>query len=339
MFRAARALRKLSPGVAARQVHLLVMSTAISVSGLPAPRIQLAIALVCVASLSFSLIFAAVKFLGAGYSPFQVLMLRYAIGLAIALPFVLRIGRSAWTTARPRSHVLRATWGVLSTLCMFFAVTRMPLATITALSFSMPLFLTALSLPLLGERVGWHRVTATVVGFCGVLIVLGPPGDLNWVALIGLAGALFYSLAVISIRQLSVSEPSVRIFLFYALANIVICGAVAPWVWVAPSPFDWALFALIGSLGSVAQYCFIVAYRYAPASVIAPFDYSQLLFAPVIGYSLWQELPTTQALIGGGLITASGLFIWWRERQLAAQAGTKHADPGTATVPPRKPAD
>lgn len=286
-------------------------------TGLPQPRVPLAIALACAAALSFAVIFAAVKFLGSGYSPIQVLFLRYAIGLVIGLPFLLRIGRTAWKTDHPQSHVLRAIWGILSTLCMFYAVTRMPLATVTALSFSMPLFLTALSMPLLGERVGWRRVTATAAGFIGVLIVVGPPGDLNWIALIGLGGALFYALAVISIRQLAASEPSARIFLWYALANVVLCGAALPWVWVTPSAFEWALFALIGSLGSVAQYCFIVAYRYAPASVIAPFDYSQLLFALVIGLVLWQELPTNRSLIGGTVITVAGLFIWWRERYLA----------------------
>ena len=287
----------------------------------PAPaRVGAAIALVCVAALTFSAMFAAVKFLDGRYSPMQVLLLRYGIGFVLSLPFILRAGAGAWRTSRPGAHAVRATFGLVSTVLMFYAVTQMPLATATAISFSMPLFLTLLSMPLLGERVGWRRATATAVGFAGVLIVVDPGGDLNWAAALALMSALFYALAVISVRQLSGSEPAVRIYFYYNVANILVCGAAMPWLWVEPTPLHWAIFIGIGGLGAIAQYCFLCAYRLASASIVAPFDYAQILFALLLGYLVWAELPRAQSFLGGGVIVVSGLYILYRETRLARAA-------------------
>ncbi len=284
-------------------------------------RVGFAIGVICCASLFFAMLFACVKLLGAGYSPFQVLLMRYIIGLAVSLPFLWRTGPALWQTDRPFGHVLRAVYGLAATFAMFYAVTRMPIATVTAISFAMPLFLTVLSVPLLQEPVGWRRAIAALVGFGGVLIIVNPGSGLNWVALIALGGAFFYAMAVVSIRQLSKREPANRIYFLYALANIAIAGAAMPWVWVTPTAKDWLIFLLIGTLGAVAQYGFLIAYRHAPATVLAPFDYTQILFALAIGYFVWAETPASQSFLGGVIIIASGFFIWWRERRLAARGG------------------
>lgn len=280
-------------------------------------RLGFAIGLICFAALMFAAMFACVKLLGSGYSPLQVLLMRYGFGLALSLPLLWRDGSALWRTDRPFGHVVRACYGLISTFAMFYAVTRMPIATVTAISFAMPLFLTVLSVPMLGESVGWRRVLAAFVGFGGVLLIVNPGSNLNLIALIALAGAFFYAMAVVAIRQLSRREPANRIYFLYALANITVTGAAMPWVWVTPSLEDWLIFLLIGALGAVAQYGFLVAYRYAPATVLAPFDYSQILFALAIGYIAWGETPAMQSFGGGAIIIASGLYIWWRERRLA----------------------
>ncbi len=296
------------------------MANRLASSGEPtAERIGLGIGLVCLSSLTFAVMFACVKFLDGRYSPLQVILLRNAIGLAVSMPVLWRAGRTVWVTDRPFAHGLRAMYGLLSTVLVFYAVTQLPLATVTAVTFTMPLFLTMLSMPLLGERVGIRRTTATLVGFAGVLIILDPGGEINIAAMAALASALFYALVVIAVRQLSVSEPAIRIFFYYTLANVLVCGAGMPWVWVTPDTIDWLVFLFIGTIGAAAQYCFVSAYRYAPASVIAPFDYSQILFALMVGYLVWGELPKTWSFVGGGIIVASGLYIWWRERRLAAR--------------------
>ncbi len=283
-------------------------------------RLGFAIGLVCFAAFTFAALFACVKLLGSGYSPLQVLFLRYGFGLAVSLPFLWRMGPQLWQTKRPFGHAVRAFYGLASSMALYYAVTRMPIATVTAISFAMPLFLTMLSVPLLKESVGWRRATAAVVGFGGVLIIVNPGSDLNEIALIALVGAFFYAMAVVSIRQLSMQEPAKRIFFLYAIANIIFAGATMPFVWVPPSLEDWVLFAVVGVLGAAAQYAFIVAYRHAPATVLAPFDYSQILFALGIGYLAWAETPEPQSFAGGAVIIASGIFIWWRERQLARRS-------------------
>ena len=285
-------------------------------SGAGSDRLGFAIAVICFASLTFSMMVACVKLLGAGYSPLQVLLMRYVFGLGLALPLLWREGSRLWRTDRPAGHVIRAIYGLLSTIAIFYAVTRMPIATVTAISFAMPLFLTVLSVPLLGESVGWRRATAAAVGFGGVLIIVQPGAGLNWIALVALAGAFFYAMAVVAIRQLSRREPASRIFFLYALANIVVAGAAMPFVWVSPSLQDWLIFAAVGGLGAVAQYAFLTGYRHAPATVLAPFDYTQILFALAVGYIAWGEVPAEASFFGGAIIVASGAYIWWRERQL-----------------------
>lgn len=280
-------------------------------------RLGFGIAALCFAALTFSMMIACVKLLGPDYSPLQVLLMRYVFGLAFCLPLFWREGSGLWRSERPWGHVIRAIYGLLSTFAMFYAVTRMPIATATAISFAMPLFLTVLSVPLLGESVGWRRATAAAVGFGGVLIIVQPGVDLNWIALVALGGAFFYAMAVVAIRQLTLREPASRIFFLYAIANIVVAGAAMPFVWVTPSLQDWLVFAGVGALGAIAQYAFLIAYRQAPAMVLAPFDYTQILFALAIGYFAWGEVPAAASFLGGSIIIGSGIFIWWRERRLA----------------------
>ena len=139
-------------------------------------RLGFAIAMVCVASLTFAMMFACVKLLGAGYSPFQVLLMRYGFGLALSMPLLWRAGPALWQTDSPFSHLIRAGYGIASTFTLFYAVTRMPIATVTAISFAMPLFLTVLSVPLLGETVGWRRALAEDVPSCVEICLAGIAG-------------------------------------------------------------------------------------------------------------------------------------------------------------------
>ncbi len=279
-----------------------------------------AILIVCIAGFTFWILFAMVKLLDGRYSPFQILLLRYGIGFGLSLPWLIRIGRPAVRTRRPAAHIVRAGYGLLSTVSLFYAVNHLPLGTVTALSYSMPLFVTALSWPMLGEPVGWRRTTATLIGFAGVLIIVNPGSDMNFCAVAAAASALFYALGAISIRRLSRSETTACIYVFYNVANIVVCGALMPWLWVEPTGQDWLIFLGIGLLGAGAQLGFLTAYRGAAASIIAPFDYLQIPFLLLIGYVVWDETPRTQSFAGGIIIIASGLYIWFRERRIAAAA-------------------
>ena len=278
-----------------------------------------AITIICAAGFTFSLMFAAVKLLDGRYSPFQILLLRYSIGFALSLPYLIRIGRPAIFTRRPLAHAVRAAYGILSTINLFIAVNHLPLGTVTALSYSMPLFLTLLSWPMLGEAVGWRRATATIVGFIGITIIVDPSSDTNLYAIAAVASAVFYALAAISVRQLSRSETTSCIYVLYNLANIVVCGTLMPWFWITPTLEDWIIFFCIGFLGAAAQLGFLIAYRSAAATIIAPFDYLQIIFLILIGYLIWNEIPRSQSILGASLIVFSGLYIWARERKLASK--------------------
>jgi len=124
---------------------------------------------------------------------------------------------------------------------------------------------------------------------------------------------------VVAVRKLSHSEPSIRIYVWYSLANVAFTGVAMPYVWIWPDLSDGLFLLGIGLLGTVSQYWFLMAYRYASATIIAPFDYVRLPFALALGYFIWNELPTNWAFVGSAIIIGSGIYIWWREKSLAAR--------------------
>lgn len=288
-------------------------------------RIGLGILLVSVSALGFAAMMAFIKHLDGRYSPMQLLFIRYGMGMILFLPIIWKAGREAWVTTKPAGHVTRAVYGLVSTLISFYVITKIPLATATTISFSMPLFLTLLSVPLLGEAVGWRRTAATLFGFTGILIIANPGGEPNPYMVLALGGAFLYAMAVTSVRKLSRTEPSIRIYVYYSMASVLIAGVTMPWLWVWPDGPDLMILLTIGVLGTVSQYWFLMAYRYAPATVIAPFDYTRLPFALGLGFFIWGELPSNWAFLGGAIIVASGFYIWWRERRLGLEGGKEGA--------------
>jgi drug/metabolite transporter (DMT)-like permease len=189
-----------------------------------------------------------------------------------------------------------------------------------------PIFLTALSVPLLGERVGIRRWSAVFAGFVGVLIMVRPgSGVLEWKALTAIAGAFFYALAMVSIRRLSRSEPAGSIVFYFTLFAMaaglftlplaaLLPDWIGPWVW--PDADGWAILIGIGLLGGTAQLTLTYAFKLAPVAVIAPFEYGSLVFGVVFGLLIWQEAPDRYILLGAALVIASGLYILYRETKL-----------------------
>ena len=183
----------------------------------------------------------------------------------------------------------------------------MPLADLTATQFVMPLFLTVLSVPLLGEAVGWRRATATIIGFGGVLVMLDPAGvgagGAGAVYLVAIASAFLYALAAIAMRQLGATEPAVRTA-FYFTAVSAVAGAIGClFEWADPTPREWLLLIGAGLVGGAGQYALVAAYAKAPATIIAPFDYSQLIWATALGFLVWGETPAAH-VFAGALVVA-----------------------------------
>lgn len=274
-----------------------------------------AILLMLGAVLQFQIMAALIKWLGPHYPLPQIVFFRSAIAMLPVLPMIWRAGGvSVLRTARPGAHALRALYGLSSMFLTFWAVAQMPLADYTALWFTMPILLTALSVPLLGEIVGIRRWTAVAIGFAGALLIAWPTGEtplLPAVCVVLAAG--IGALAMISIRRMSVTEPSTRIVFWYMSAAALVSAAMLPFSWVTPSWLDLGLLVAVGLVGGVAQILMTQAYRLAAPSVVAPFEYTALLWGVALGWLVWDVLPGGNVVIGAALVIVSGLYILYRE--------------------------
>ncbi len=273
----------------------------------------------------FAAMNAGVKLLSPHLRPVEIGFFRQFFSLApILWALARRGGVTILKTDLPMGHLFRGLIGNSAMIVSFLAVSWLPLADATALSFTSPLFVTALSAPLLGEAVGAHRWSAVAVGFAGV-IVLTHPGA-AWFAhgagagtAAGLIAGLMSALMMITIRQLSRTEQPVTIVFYFASIGVVVFGCLLPFFWVMPTKWEWAGLVAIGVLGGFSQLAMTGAYRHAPASTLAPFGYVSIVFSTMFGFAIWRELPGLRVLTGAAIVTGSGLYIIYREARRQAQ--------------------
>jgi drug/metabolite transporter (DMT)-like permease len=277
------------------------------------------IALMLASVFLFTAMDGVVKWLAPHY-PTAMLVFCRSLFAFVPLAFLLARsgGLAILKTERPYDHLLRAGIGFASLMGFFYSFGAMQLADVVAISFSAPLFMTALSVWLLGEEVRIFRWAAVAVGFVGVLLIVQPGGSaFQPVALVALGASVLYALAMIQVRKLSSTEAAPTIVFYFTLFSVAASGVQLPFVWIAPRPEDYPLLVTIGLLGGIAQLLMTQAYRFAPVSVIAPFDYTHMLWAVAIGWLVWSELPTAMTAAGSAVVVASGLFILYRETRRA----------------------
>ena len=280
-------------------------------------RTQIAVWLMLLGMLLFSMNDVLGKWLVGMYSPWQLLLIRSLAALAVLLPLMRRQGLlAAVTVDRPRLHLLRTVLATIEVACFYFAVIYLPLADVMAFYLAAPIFVAAMSPFLLGERVGWRRWTAILVGFVGVLIALGPSASsFALPALLSIAGSFFFSLMIVTTRALG-SAPD-RVLVFWQTIGALVAGlAISPFVWVPPTARDYALLAVLGVVSLGAHFCVNRSLKLAPAGAVAPYQYTLIVWAILLGYTVFGDVPTPQMLIGAAIIIASGLFIFWREQVL-----------------------
>jgi drug/metabolite transporter (DMT)-like permease len=258
------------------------------------------------------------KWLVSTYSVPQVLLIRSIFALAILAPFIWREGREAFMTMpRPGLQLLRGVAVILDVTCFYWSVAYLPLADVMTYYLAGPIYVTALSPFLLGERVGWRRWTAVIVGFVGVLIALRPSADtLSLPALAAFGGSLSFSLLMIITRKLRGTSETVLITI-QVIAPLVLGVVVAPLGWLQPSHLDFVLLGLLGVVSMMAGFCVNRALKLAPASVVVPYQYTMIVWAVVFGYVFFADIPRLQTLIGATIIVAAGLFIFLREQAAA----------------------
>ncbi len=279
------------------------------------------IAFMLLAVVVFSTQDALIKWLSPTYPVMELVFFRSLFAFVPLLPAIIRSGRAAIHTHRPLGQAGRALVGLVSMVGFFWCFGHMPLADVFGIAFTSPLFVTALSVPLLGERVGVRRWSAVSVGFIGVLIMVRPDsGIVDWTSWIALFSTFLYALALVFLRNLGKTESTVSIVFYVTLTTTIASALTLPFQWVTPGPLDAVLLVAIGLMGGSAQLAITRAFRLAPAAVVAPFDYTALVYVGIIGYVVWDEVPTAMFLVGAAIVIASGLYILYRETRLARLA-------------------
>jgi len=282
-------------------------------------RTLAAIGLVLGAFLGFTGIDTCAKWLVLhGLPATEVAFVRYAVHVAIVVAIGAAASERLWVTENLGALSLRAAVLLSSTLLNFVAVFHLPLTITSALMFSAPLWICLLSIPLLGEEVGWRRWVAMLVGFGGILIVARPwTGMLHWAVALSLGAALCGALYAILTRRLA-GRDSTNTQQFYAglLATLGMAPlALFDWVWPAGAA-SWLAFALIGWFGWGGHQLLTIAHRYAPASTLAPFSYVQIVYMTASSWLIFAQPPDRWVIAGAAVVAASGLYIWLRERAL-----------------------
>jgi len=287
----------------------------------PAERdIILGVILRTIAVIGLAAVSAGAKWMAAAGAPLmQIIFCRNIFAfIPILIMVQTTVGFGALKTRRPLRHLTRSIIGLLAMICTFMSVARLPLVEAATLGFTAPLFATVLSLVVLKEAVGWRRWLAVMVGFGGVLVALRPGViQISIGVVYGLTAAALTAGAMISIRGMPKSEAGPTIAFYFTLACTVVSACSLPFGWIKPDLPLLLVMIGTGLAGGAAQLLLTTAVRLAPLPVLAPFDYTQLVWASGLGFLVWGERPDIWVLAGAGIIAASGIYILWRERTAA----------------------
>lgn len=267
--------------------------------------------------ISFALMMVLVRHVSQAVHPFEAAFFRNVFGLALMMPWLLRSGAAGLATQRLGMHIVRACFGLSAMLCLFMAISLLPLAEVTALTFAAPLFATAGAALVLKEGVRLRRWTATLVGFVGVVIILRPGAEIvSAASLIALGAAVLMAGAMLSIKSLSRTEDPAVIVLYFGLLVTPMSLVPALFVWTTPTPQLLLWFALIGVAATAGQILMARAFAAAEASAVMPFDFSRLVFVSVFGMVFFDERPDAWTYLGASIILAAAVYITHREAQL-----------------------
>ncbi len=278
-------------------------------------NIPLAIFYMIASGAVFNCANAASKWLVASYPLGEVLFSRSLVALLTMAAFILpATGLAVYRTQRLRAHAMRATSQVGSQTMLLIAFSMMPLAGATAIMFSSPIFSTLASSYFLHEKVGPTRWAVLLVGFLGVLVIANPGMDTFQIgALFALGNAILFGTVVAGVRGMAATE-STETLIMYQLTLLTVCYALfLPFGFTMPTGFDALIMIGSGVGNGMAQYLWTRAIHLAPTSAVVPFQYLQLVWAMLLGFAIWGDLPTVNLLIGSAVVIASGMFLFWRE--------------------------
>ncbi len=300
----------------------------------PAPRlaegrivenIPLAIVFMLVASILFQGSIALSKWLVETYPIGETLFMRAAASLAVASAVILPVtGLTVFRTKRLQDHLLRNISQATAQTFVVIAMSLMPLASVVAITFSAPLFSTITAMVVLKERVGPVRWAALTVGFLGVLVVTSPGVDTFQVgSLFAIANSVLYGTVAVGVRRMAATESTSTLIMHQMVTLTIFFAASLPFGWVTPASVrDWAALIANGIANLVGQYLWTRALHLAPASAVAPFNYFSLVWAIVLGFLVWGDVPSATLLMGSAIVVGSGMFLLWHEARKRQRKST-----------------
>lgn len=272
--------------------------------------------MMCFAVLCFATMNAVVKELRVQDLPImEIIWGRYFFHTVIVLAIFPRRIPTLLSGSDKGLQLVRSILVLLATACMFVAVGLMPLADAVSITFIAPLLITALSVPFLGERVGLRRWIAVFIGFVGMIVIVRPGGGLfQPAALLPMGVTVFYAFYQIITRLISHRTDPVNTVFYTAIVGGVVMTLLVPFFWQAPTPAQWGMLVTVGFLGGLGHWAIILAYQRTEAPLVAPFAYSELIWATLLGLALFGDFPDLWTFVGAGIIAASGVYILQRER-------------------------
>jgi drug/metabolite transporter (DMT)-like permease len=267
------------------------------------------------ATIAFSISSAVSKWLVASYPIGEVLFTRTGVAFLSCALFVLpQAGLAVYRTKRLGQHVMRSVSQTVSQSFLIIAFSLMPLASVIAINFSSPLFATLVSALVLKEAVGLARGSALIIGFVGVLIVTNPGAETFQVgALFALANAMLYGSVTAGVRGMTATESADTLTMYQLTLMTVFFAAFLPFGFTTPTPADAGWMLLNGTSNAIGQYWWTRALHLAPTAAVSPFFYLSLVWAMILGFAVWGDVPTVGLLIGSAIVVGSGLFLLWRE--------------------------
>ena len=271
-------------------------------------------AMMLLATVAFTSMHAMIRHTAEGLHPFEVAFFRNLFGLVFLAPVLFRYGIAPLRTRKLKVHALRGILNLVSMLCFFYAITIAPFADVTALTFTAPIFASALAIVFLGERVGPVRWAAIVIGFFGAVVILRPGfGEIGLGPILTVAAALLWALAMLVIKTLTRTESSLTItaYMMIVLAPMSFFAALPFWTW--PAPGQYLELFILAALGTCGHLCLNQALKEGDTSLVSPVDYVRLVWAALIGYLAFGEVPDAMTWIGGLMICAGACFVAWHE--------------------------
>src|SRR5215467_9197894 len=277
------------------------------------------IALMVLSIFMFSFGDAMGKFLVGTYSVGQLLFLRACAALLLLSPLIWKQRHQFLHLERPRLQLFRVVLSTLEVAAFFLAAVYLPLADVITYYLAGPIFVTAMSAIFLGEKVGWRRWTAILIGFCGVLIALRPSTQtVSWPAMIALGGSLSFALLMLITRSLR-ATPDIVLASTQFGGTFLLGALMSPIGWVTPTLGSLGLFAIAGVTSVVALLCINRSLKLAPASVVVPYQYSMIVWAVIFGFVVWGDVPSISTMIGAAIIIGAGFYIFMREQKLGRE--------------------